>query len=58
MCIRDRLREIGLAVPQITNVMDMLKDAGLDVPDGIYTPDDAFEVPRPFFTGDRTQVRD
>ena len=46
-----RLREIGLAVPQITNVMDMLKDAGLDVPDGIYTPDDAFEALRPFFYG-------
>lgn len=53
-----RLREIGLAVPQITNVMDMLKDAGLNVPDGIYTPDDAFEALRPFFAGDRTQVRD
>ena len=33
-----RLREIGLAVPQITNVMDMLKDAGLDVPTGYTLP--------------------
>ncbi len=33
----DRLKEMGLSVPQITYVCDRLRDAGVPVPKGIYT---------------------
>jgi len=39
----DRLREIGLDVPQITKLMMDLKDRGFDVDCGAYTVDDAYE---------------
>ncbi len=39
-----RLQEIGLNVPQITKVMDRLRDSGLDIPRGIYTTEDAYRV--------------
>ncbi|MBE5039861.1 energy-coupling factor transporter ATPase [Ructibacterium gallinarum] len=39
-----RLSEIGLNVPQITRIMDGLKQKGLPVPGGIYTVEDALRV--------------
>ena len=46
-CISGRLQEIGLNVPQITRVMDRLREAGIDVPGGIYTTGDAYRVLAP-----------
>lgn len=43
-CKSGRLQEIGLNVPQITRVMDRLREAGIDVPGGIYTTGDAYRV--------------
>ena len=43
-CKSRRLQEIGLNVPQITRVMDRLREAGIDVPGGIYTTGDAYRV--------------
>ena len=37
----DLLRSVGLDIPQITLVMRMLSDNGIDVDTGIYTVDDA-----------------
>ena len=37
----DELEEIGLGVPQMTGVMRMLRERGIDVPCDIYTVDDA-----------------
>lgn len=39
-----RLEEIGLSVPQITKVMDRLREGGIDISDGIYTTGDAYRV--------------
>lgn len=39
-----RLRDIGLNVPQITEVADRLRDAGADIPPGIYTTGDAYRI--------------
>ena len=39
-----RLSEIGLNIPQITRIMDGLKQKGLSVPGGIYTVEDALRV--------------
>ncbi len=39
-----RLREIGLNVPQITRVADRLREAGVDIPAGIYTVGDAYRI--------------
>lgn len=46
-CKSGRLQEIGLNVPQITRVMDRLREAGIDVPGGIYTTGDAYRVLAP-----------
>lgn len=46
-CKSGRLQEIGLNVPQITRVMDRLREAGIDVPGGIYTTGDAYRVLTP-----------
>lgn len=46
-CKSKRLQEIGLNVPQITRVMDRLREAGIDVPGGIYTTGDAYRVLAP-----------
>ena len=35
----DRLKEMGLSVPQVTEVCIKLRNAGIPVPDGIYTVD-------------------
>lgn len=45
-----RLQEIGLNVPQITKVMDRLRDSGLDIPNGIYTTEDAYSVLLPLLS--------
>lgn len=37
----ERLREIGLSVPQITDVCDRLRKSGMPLPEGIYTVDRA-----------------
>lgn len=37
----DRLKEMGLSVPQITEVCIKLRNAGIPVPDGIYTVETA-----------------
>ena len=42
----DRLKEIGLDVPQITSLMMALKEKGMDVPTDIYTVDQAKAVLR------------
>lgn len=46
-CKSGRLQEIGLNVPQITRVMDRLREAGIDVPGVIYTTGDAYRVLAP-----------
>ena len=48
-CKSGRLQEIGLNVPQITRVMDRLREAGIDVPGGIYTTGDAYRVLAPMW---------
>lgn len=40
----NQLEEYGLRVPQITKIMLTLKEKGYDIPDGVLTVDDAFEV--------------
>ena len=40
----DDLRKIGLKVPQITRIMQTLRERGTDVPDGVLTVDEALEV--------------
>ena len=37
----DELEAIGLGVPQITRLMRLLSDKGIDIPKDIYTVDDA-----------------
>lgn len=43
----DMLSKIGLQVPQITNIMQDLKQKGFDVPDGVLTVDEALSVLSP-----------
>ena len=40
----EELEKIGLRVPQITKIMQALKLRGIDVPDGVLTVDEAFDV--------------
>ena len=40
----DELSRIGLKVPQITRIMQLLRESGADVPDGVLTVDEALEV--------------
>lgn len=40
----DELQKIGLKIPQITSIMQQLKSDGFNVPSGILTVDEAFEV--------------
>lgn len=47
------LKEMGLDVPQITNLMMALKERGMDVPVDIYTVDQAKEVLRQVLGGRR-----
>lgn len=39
-----KLQEIGLDIPQITRLTNKLKDAGYDLPDNIYTVEEAAEA--------------
>ncbi len=43
----DMLSKIGLQVPQITKIMQDLKQKGFDVPDGVLTVDEALSVLSP-----------
>lgn len=45
-----RLQEIGLNVPQITKVMDNLRELGIDIPKGIYTTGDAYRILLPMLS--------
>lgn len=47
----DELREMGLNVPQITQVFMGLKARGIDVPSGIYTVDSAQKALRELLSG-------
>lgn len=40
----NELKKIGLKIPQITTIMQALKADGFDVPSGVLTVDEAFEV--------------
>ena len=40
----EELEKIGLRVPQITKIMQSLKLRGIDVPDGVLSVDEAFDV--------------
>lgn len=40
----DRLEQLGLKVPQITKIMQELRQKGFDVPEGVLTVDEAFAV--------------
>ena len=46
------LEEIGLDIPQITKLMMILRENGVDVPDNIYTVDDAERVILSLIGGD------
>ncbi|MBQ7247842.1 MAG: energy-coupling factor transporter ATPase [Lachnospiraceae bacterium] len=41
---RDKLEEIGLSVPQATQVADELRKAGMDIPKGLITVDEVAEA--------------
>ena len=49
----DRLKEMGLDVPQITNLMLALREKGMDVPVDIYTVEQAKDVLRKVLEGKR-----
>lgn len=40
----NELKKIGLKIPQITTIMQALKADGFDIPSGVLTVDEAFEV--------------
>ena len=40
----DFIRQAGLEVPQITNIVKVLKSGGMDIPSDIYTMDEAVEA--------------
>ena len=48
-----KLTSVGLDVPQITQLMNLLRDKGIDVDKGIYTVDQAFE----FITNYKNKTR-
>ena len=45
----EQLSDIGLDIPQITHLMNLLKNAGIDIPNNIYTVDAAVEAVRSLF---------
>ncbi len=47
----DELEAIGLGVPQMTYLVRLLADKGIDIPQGIYTVDDAEEALTRLFGG-------
>ena len=40
----EKLREMGLRVPQITTITETLRQRGMNVPDGVLTVDEAVDV--------------
>lgn len=51
----DLLREMGLDVPEVTRVLLMLRDAGIDVPADIYTVEEALPVLKRLLEGRGTK---
>ncbi len=49
----DELRKMGLNVPQITQLMAVLRDKGVDVPKNIYTVDAAVDAVKRLIGGNR-----
>ena len=49
----DRLREIGLNVPTVTQIFYKLKNLGLSVPDNVFTVEKAVEVLKKLRDGDK-----
>jgi energy-coupling factor transport system ATP-binding protein len=45
----EELASVGLDIPQITQLMRMLRNRGLDVPDNVYTVEEALSVVRSAF---------
>ena len=45
----DDLSEIGLDIPQITQLMQLLKKRGLDIPKDVYTVEDAVSLLRALY---------
>ena len=48
----EKLREIGLNVPIVTRVFDILKQKGVSVPDDVFTVERAVEVLKKLKGGD------
>ena len=40
----DELEKIGLRVPQVTKIMQALREQGIDLPDSVLTVDEAFDT--------------
>ncbi len=49
----EKLREIGLNVPIVTRVFDILKEKGFEIPDDVFTVERAVEVLKQIKVGDR-----
>jgi hypothetical protein len=45
----EELAAVGLDIPQITQLMRMLRQRGLEVPDNVYTVEEALSVVRSAF---------
>ena len=50
------LSDIGLDIPQITRLMQVLRERGMDVPDNIYTVDAAIDALKSLFDGGEVRV--
>ena len=48
----NKLREIGLNVPIVTRVFDILRQKGFDLPDDVFTVNRAVEVLKEYKAGD------
>ncbi len=49
----DKLREIGLNVPIVTRVFDLLREKGFNVPNNVFTVENAVEALKKIKAGDR-----
>ena len=47
----DELETIGLSIPQISRMLRMMREYGVDIGDNIYTVGDAYRALLPYFTG-------
>jgi energy-coupling factor transport system ATP-binding protein len=43
------LRKVGLDIPQITRLVGILREKGIEIPENIYTVDRAFEILKEYF---------